>query len=109
MTTRTLRIFFMFRSRLFIAATVAQLGLGAAAAQTTVDNGAASGQIERKHRSHLPLPNTARQSLVTYDAKSPDTKFPPIEQLHPPKGAPNVLVVLIDDAGFGASSTFGGP
>ena len=27
----------------------------------------------------------------------------------PPKGAPNVLVILIDDAGFGSSSAFGGP
>ncbi|GAG86388.1 unnamed protein product, partial [marine sediment metagenome] len=26
-----------------------------------------------------------------------------------PEGAPNVLLVLLDDAGFGASSTFGGP
>ncbi|MFZ1946378.1 MAG: arylsulfatase, partial [bacterium] len=53
--------------------------------------------------------NTTRPSLVTYDAKNPDTKFPPIEQLRPPKGAPNVLLILIDDAGFGASSAFGGP
>jgi arylsulfatase len=62
-----------------------------------------------KHRSHLPMPNTVRQDFVNYDAKSPDTQFPPIEQLRPPEGAPNVLIVLIDDAGFGASSTFGGP
>ena len=40
--------------------------------------------------------------LTTYDAKDPDTKFPPIEPLRPPKGAPNVLIVLIDDCGFGA-------
>lgn len=66
-----------------------------------------SDEIQR--RSVLPMPNTVRQSLVTYDAKSPDTKFPPIPQLRPPQGAPNVLIVLIDDAGFGASSTFGGP
>jgi arylsulfatase A-like enzyme len=64
---------------------------------------------ELKHRSYLPMPNTVRPSLITYDAKSPDTKFPPIEQLRPPKGAPNVLIVLIDDAGFGSSSAFGGP
>ena len=38
-----------------------------------------------------------------------ETKFPPIEQLRPPKGAPNILVILIDDAGFGAASVFGGP
>jgi arylsulfatase len=29
--------------------------------------------------------------------------------MRPPKGAPNVLVVLLDDVGFGASSAFGGP
>jgi arylsulfatase len=69
----------------------------------------AAGTADTKYRSHLPMPNTVRQSLVTYDAKSPDTKFPPIEQLRPPKGAPNVLIVLIDDAGFGSSSAFGGP
>lgn len=33
----------------------------------------------------------------------------PIEPLLPPAGAPNVVIVLLDDVGFGASSTFGGP
>jgi arylsulfatase len=47
--------------------------------------------------------------LTTYDAKDPETKFPPIRDIRPPKGAPNVLVILIDDVGFGASSVFGGP
>jgi len=62
-----------------------------------------------KHRSHLPMPNTQRPQSIAYDAKDPDCKFPPIEQLRPPEGAPNVLIVLIDDAGFGSSSAFGGP
>ena len=60
-------------------------------------------------RSVLPIPDTARTGLITYDAKDPDTRFPPIAQVRPPKGAPNILVILIDDAGFGASSAFGGP
>jgi arylsulfatase len=47
--------------------------------------------------------------LTTYDAKDPDTSYPPIEPVRPPKGAPNVLVVMLDDVGFGASSAFGGP
>ena len=65
---------------------------------------------ERKiERSVLPIPDRQHVGLTTYDAKDPDTKYPPIEPLRPPKGAPNVLVVLIDDAGFGASSAFGGP
>ena len=55
------------------------------------------------------MPNTTRPKSIAYDAKDPDSKFPPIEQLRPPKGAPNVLIVLIDDAGFGSSSAFGGP
>ena len=36
-------------------------------------------------------------------------RIPPITPLLPPEGAPNVLIVLIDDTGFGASSAFGGP
>jgi arylsulfatase A-like enzyme len=60
-------------------------------------------------RTVLPIPDRPRPGLVTYDAKDPETKFPPITQLRPPKGAPNVLVILIDDAGFGSSSAFGGP
>lgn len=35
--------------------------------------------------------------------------YPPIKESRPPKGAPIVLIVLIDDVGFGASSAFGGP
>ena len=60
-------------------------------------------------RGELPIPDVAYAGTITYDASSPDTKFPPIVPLRPPSGAPNVLVVLIDDVGFGASSAFGGP
>jgi arylsulfatase A-like enzyme len=60
-------------------------------------------------RSVLPIPDRAYAGAVLYDAKNPDAKFPPIQPLRPPEGAPNVLIVLIDDVGFGASSAFGGP
>ena len=60
-------------------------------------------------RTVLPIPDVRRPGLTTYDAKDPDTKFPPIRDLRPPDGAPNVLLILIDDAGFGSSSAFGGP
>jgi arylsulfatase len=60
-------------------------------------------------REVLPIPDRPYTGLVTYDAKDPDTAFPPIEPLLPPAGAPNVLIVLLDDVGFGASSAFGGP
>ena len=64
---------------------------------------------DKLQRSILPIPDLKYVGLTTYDAKDPETKFPPIEQLRPPEGAPNVLIVLIDDVGFGASSAFGGP
>jgi arylsulfatase len=60
-------------------------------------------------RANLPIPHRAHVGLTTYDAKDPDTSFPPIEPVRPPEGAPNVLVIMIDDAGFGSSTTFGGP
>jgi arylsulfatase len=60
-------------------------------------------------RDILPIPDSQHVGLTTYDAKDPNTKYPPIKALRPPKGAPNVLIVLIDDVGFGASSAFGGP
>ena len=60
-------------------------------------------------RDVLPIPDPQHVGVTTYDAKDPDTKFPPITQLRPPDGAPNVLIVLIDDVGYGASSAFGGP
>jgi hypothetical protein len=60
-------------------------------------------------RDVLPIPDVQHVGLTTYDAKDPDTTYPPIVPLRPPGGAPNVLIVLIDDVGFGASSAFGGP
>ena len=67
---------------------------------------AARDEIQRQI---LPIPDVPYSGLITYDAKDPATSFPPIEPLRPPEGAPNVLIVLIDDAGFAASSAFGGP
>ncbi len=65
--------------------------------------------IPDTQRSVLPIPDRQHLGLVTYDAKDPDTAFPPIEPLLPPEGAPNILIVLLDDVGFGAGSAFGGP
>jgi arylsulfatase A-like enzyme len=60
-------------------------------------------------REVLPIPDITPPGLTTYDAKDSDTAFPPIQEVRPPGEAPNVLIVLIDDVGFGASSAFGGP
>ena len=60
-------------------------------------------------RDILPIPDVPHIGLTTFDAKDPDTSYPPIRDVRPPEGAPNVLVILIDDVGYGATSAFGGP
>jgi arylsulfatase len=55
----------------------------------------------------IPIPHTSYAGDVPLDAR--EASFPPIEPLRPPAGAPNVLIVLLDDVGFAASSAFGGP
>ncbi|MBM9837598.1 arylsulfatase [Rhodococcus hoagii] len=73
--------------------------------------GAASGNRESGDfgRQILPIPDRTRAGTVLYDAKDPDSRFTPLRPLRPPDGSPNVLIVLLDDVGFGASSAFGGP
>ncbi len=66
-------------------------------------------QPDKHVRSILPIPDVRKTELTAYDAKDPESRFPPIEPLLPPAGAPNVLVILLDDVGFGSSSAFGGP
>src|SRR6187399_2795347 len=68
-----------------------------------------AGPQRDRSRSILPVPDQGYTGTVLYDAKDPDAKFGPIRPIRPPEGAPNVLIVLLDDVGFGASSAFGGP
>ena len=45
-------------------------------------------------RTALPIADLVYTGTVTFDATSPDTKYPPIRRLRPPAGAPNVVVIL---------------
>ena len=47
-----------------------------------------------RRRSAADPGSAVRSGVTTYDAKDPDTKFPPIKPLRPPAGAPNVLIIL---------------
>jgi arylsulfatase len=80
-------------------------GNGEASAGATGNGGSAAPLM----RETLPIPDPKHVGLTTYDAKDPNTKYPPITMLRPPAGAPNVLIVLLDDVGFAASTAFGGP
>ena len=55
----------------------------------------------------LPRPEQPFGGTIGRTAKESRTDFP--KTITAPKGAPNVLLILTDDVGFGASSTFGGP
>src|SRR5262245_941505 len=56
--------------------------------------------------SALPRPPQPFQGKINRKAKDSAPDFP--KGIEAPKGAPNVLLILTDDVGFGASSTFGG-
>ncbi len=58
-------------------------------------------------REILPIPDRPSKGKPAIDAR--DSEVPAFKPLRPPEGAPNVVIVLIDDMGFGAPSTFGGP
>jgi arylsulfatase A-like enzyme len=58
-------------------------------------------------RTSLPIPEPDYPRSTVLDAR--DTSPPPRFEVKAPAGAPNVLVVLVDDMGFGMPSAFGGP
>jgi arylsulfatase A-like enzyme len=90
---------------------VAALGRSAAASAValTLLSGAV-GQAragDASDRSVLPVPEPARPAYAEIDARN--VKPPPRFEVRAPQGAPNVVIVLIDDLGFGAPTAFGGP
>jgi len=67
----------------------------------------ASWAAEKMDRTSLPIPEPKPPTYSELDVRN--TTPPPRFQVTAPEGAPNVVIVLIDDVGFGATSTFGGP
>src|SRR5258706_4609707 len=92
------------RMTMKIATFVADLGL----ALVAVFNPPASAQTDYKlDRTNLPIAEPDYPRSTVLDAR--DAKPPPRFQIKAPAGAPNVLIVLVDDMGFGMPSAFGGP
>jgi arylsulfatase len=58
-------------------------------------------------RTILPIREPERPRFTESDARN--VKAPPRFSVTAPAGAPNVVIVLLDDVGFGAAATFGGP
>jgi arylsulfatase A-like enzyme len=55
----------------------------------------------------VPQPDPQFKGIIAPTADKATADFP--MPLSPPPGAPNVLIILLDDVGFGQTSTFGGP
>ncbi len=78
--------------------------LGSACACAVVAVASAQSSIDR---TVLPVHEPAPPVITELDARN--AKAPPRFEVTAPAGAPNVVIVLIDDIGFGSSSAFGGP
>src|SRR5262249_28273950 len=68
--------------------------LGSPGATTTIDG------------KQLPAPHPKFRGVIKEKAPQSQPWWAP--RVVPPKGAPNVLLIMTDDVGFGAPSTFGG-
>ncbi len=57
-------------------------------------------------RTVLPIPDPVFPKITELDARNAEA--PPPFSVRAPEGAPNIVIVLIDDIGFGAADVFGG-
>src|SRR5512145_1014715 len=78
---------------------LAFLGIGLVVGTTSM--------AQQPDRTVLPLAEPKPPTFSELDVRN--TQPPPRFEVKAPEGAPNVLIVLIDDIGFGGPSTFGGP
>src|SRR6478672_2045504 len=73
-------------------------------------HGSLAAQIQsadKMDRTVLLIPEPKLKPITTFDARKATP--PPLIEVKAPAGAPNVLLVMLDDMGFGMSSAFGGP
>jgi hypothetical protein len=80
--------------------------LATATLLTTFGVSVAVAQGVKIDRTTLPIQGPKHKAITTLDAR--DAKAPPRFEVKAPKDAPNVVIVLIDDIGFGSAKSFGG-
>ncbi len=102
MTTSTRRVALLTASVLAFALLA---NVGAQAQQTTGTPGSPTATTTVDGR-YLPPPPQPFPGQIDVNAVTSKSAWP--AQIVPPKGAPNVLLIMTDDVGFGAPSTFGG-
>ena len=80
-------------------ATIAMGVLGVCPGQTLA--------ADKLDRTVLPIPEPTLKPITTFDARKATP--PPRFEVKAPANAPNVMLIMLDDMGFGMSSAFGGP
>ncbi len=88
------------------ALTLALLAGAPAAAQEITGVAGSPSATTTLSGKQLPPPDPAFGGVIKEKASESTPWWPP--RVVPPKGAPNVLLIMTDDQGFGAPSTFGG-
>ena len=82
------------------------LTVAAPAVAQTAGTAGASGPIISEGQ-YLPAPSASFTGHIGREAKDSTPDFP--KAVEAPKRAPNILLIMTDDVGYSASSTFGGP
>src|SRR5262249_3212263 len=83
------------------------LAVGALAVAVSLNSCGSTSMSASASQEVLPHPEPEFKGKIGRTAKESTPDFP--KEVSAPEGAPNVLLILTDDVGFGASSTFGGP
>src|SRR5215475_4836889 len=97
----------MSTARSFVAAFAFTFAISAPAlAQQAQQQTGSAGATTAIDGRQLPPPDPKFGGVIKDDALQSKPWWPP--RVVPPKGAPNVLLIITDDAGFGVPSTFGG-
>jgi hypothetical protein len=100
------------RTRMILTTTAAVVTAGALLGWLTASGRLTTVRAQNRSEppgagsSQLPKPDPEFKGKVGETLKDSTPSYPP--PLKAPKGAPNVLVILLDDVGFGHTSTFGG-
>ena len=91
---------------LAITSSLLAIGLSHANAQQITGTPGAPDATTTVDGRYLPNPPAAFGGEINLSAKDSKPYWPP--QIVPPKGAPNILLIMTDDAGYGVAGTFGG-
>ena len=96
----------MAKRSLFTAVLISALACAAVPAQQIIGTPGSPSATQVINGSQLPPPPPKFGGVIKQSAKDSKAYWP--ARVVPPKGAPNVLLIMTDDQGFGVSGTFGG-